>query len=188
MFWLCSCSHYVCSDSILRTMRHARPATRLRSLAAPPPRRVPACCKRANLPPRLCSMGTGRRGVARGNPVLNCQFYCQFYLEFLPQTDVPKMELIKRSYLWACALLHAYNGSSRWRPLSSVWPFAPAVLLLLPGNSRHVHVVDWPGSLFSCCKLWPRCLLPPCCPAALRRRVRYCLSSRRTPQEAVWLA
>ena len=33
-FWLRSCSHHVCSDKILRIMRHARPAT-LRGMRAP---------------------------------------------------------------------------------------------------------------------------------------------------------
>ena len=38
-FWLRSCSHHVCSDKILRIMRHARPATRQHSIAA----RLRAC-------------------------------------------------------------------------------------------------------------------------------------------------
>ena len=44
-FWLRSCSHHVCSDKILRIMRHARPATRQHSIAA----RLRACLLGQNL-------------------------------------------------------------------------------------------------------------------------------------------
>ena len=58
-FWLRSCSHHVCSDKIPRIMRHARPATRLHSLAA----RLRACLLTAKIWHNLGFFLSPKQGV-----------------------------------------------------------------------------------------------------------------------------